>query len=203
MHTFFGELGESNKIPDHIPTQGENPKGLHQRYHIQKIVPADGTFDDGDSNYKTVPVDDNAEYFVMRLDEGGKDPEHIKACRIGVNAYADAIAHHIPELAKDLKERYPVSSVPIDQEGRIAELEKENGRLRGELLYIKLRDETPSQPSWISVVKELVELKDMKDGWDILEWDDPAKYHSEREDYLKREPLAWQSARELLKSVNI
>lgn len=91
-----------------IPTQGENPKGLHQRYHIQKVVRADGSFDDGDSNYKLVPTDTGSEYFVMRLDEGGKDREHIKACRIGVHAYADAIEHHLPELAKDLRERYPL-----------------------------------------------------------------------------------------------
>jgi hypothetical protein len=91
-----------------IPTQSENPTGLHQRYHIQKIVRADGPFDDGKSNYKTEPTDVGAEYFVMRLDEGGKDPEHIKACRFGVHAYADAIQHHLPELAKDLKERYPL-----------------------------------------------------------------------------------------------
>jgi hypothetical protein len=53
-------------------------------------------------------VDRGSEYFVMRLDEGGKDREHIKACRIGVHAYADAIEHHLPELAKDLKSRYPL-----------------------------------------------------------------------------------------------
>ncbi len=91
-----------------IPTQGENPKGLHARYYIQKIVRADGAFDDGDSNYKLIPVDECSEYFVMRLDEGGKDLKHIAACRIGINAYADAIADHLPELSKDLKTRYPL-----------------------------------------------------------------------------------------------
>ena len=113
-----------------IPTQSENPKGLHQRFVIQKIVPATQLYID---NLKTqheilipnnpvsprrfiahkfmaVPVDDNAEYFVMRLDNGGSDKEHIKACRIGVHAYADAIEHHLPELAKDIKERYPLPS---------------------------------------------------------------------------------------------
>lgn len=81
-----------------IPTQTENPTGLHQRYAIRKILP----------NGTTVARDTNSEYFVLRLDEGGKDIEHIKACRIGINAYADAIQHHLPELAKDLKERYPL-----------------------------------------------------------------------------------------------
>jgi hypothetical protein len=91
-----------------IPTQKENPKGLHQRYYIQKIVRADGLFDDGEGNYKLIPTDEGSEYFIMRLDQGGKDPKHIAACRIGINAYADAIANHLPELAKDLKERYPL-----------------------------------------------------------------------------------------------
>lgn len=81
-----------------IPTKKQNPKGLHQRYFIQKVS------DFGNA----IPIDQGSEYFVMRLDEGGKDPEHIKACRIGVHAYADAIEHHLPELAKDLRERYPL-----------------------------------------------------------------------------------------------
>lgn len=115
--TFFGDLGESKKIPDHIPTQLENPSGLHQRYHINKIVKEEIKPSTGDYSkrrpqegfkLKTVPVDPDAEYFVMRLDEGGKDSEHIRACRIGINAYADAIEHHLPELAKDLRERYPL-----------------------------------------------------------------------------------------------
>ena len=82
----------------HIPTKEENPKGLHQRYVIYKISDF-GNF---------IPTDRGSEYFVMRLDEGGSDREHIKACRIGVHAYADAIEHHLPELAKDLRERYPL-----------------------------------------------------------------------------------------------
>jgi hypothetical protein len=82
-----------------LPTQKENPKGLHQRYHIKKV-----SFDGKD----TILTDPGSEYFVLRLDEGGKDPEHIKACRIGVHAYADAIEHHLPGLAKDLRERYPL-----------------------------------------------------------------------------------------------
>lgn len=90
-----------------IPTQRENPSGLHQRYHIQKVVPAEPGFF-GPDNYKLVPVDDDAEYFIMRLDTGGSDPEHIKACRIGVHAYADAVEHHLPDLARDLRERYPL-----------------------------------------------------------------------------------------------
>lgn len=104
--THFSEQAREKYLTDinitnnmkYIPTQKENPKGLHQRYAIRKILP-DGT---------TEPRDSSSEYFVLRLDEGGKDIEHIKACRIGVNAYADAIEHHLPELSKDLKERYPL-----------------------------------------------------------------------------------------------
>ncbi len=100
-----------------IPTQIDNPTGLHGKYFIQKIKPHPnaGQLKSetkwGERYYPDFilrPVDPNSEYFVMRLDEGGKDPEHIKACRIGVHAYADAIQHHLPELAKDLKERYPL-----------------------------------------------------------------------------------------------
>lgn len=119
-----------------IPTQIENPNGFHQRYRIQKVVLRTeedkqneveriesklrekwkgGEYDV--ANYSIVDTDPKADYFVLRLDEGGKDTEHIKACRIGVNAYADAIAHHLPELAKDLKERYPILS-PNEQKER-------------------------------------------------------------------------------------
>ena len=76
-----------------IPTQQENPKGLHLRYIVSKT--------DGE------PVDDNAEYFVLRLDEGGDDIKHIKACRKAVRKYAKEIKKHLPELSKDLLERYP------------------------------------------------------------------------------------------------
>jgi len=100
-----------------IPTQTENPKGLHQRYYIQKKVinPKAGEsygFANGiemvEPDFDMIPVDEDAEYFVMRLDTGGSDIEHIKSCRIGIHAYADAIQHHLPELAADLKERYPL-----------------------------------------------------------------------------------------------
>lgn len=96
-----------------------NPNGLYQKYHIQKIVYDEGKLDWSDRSggercggkYKLEKTDENAEYFVMRLDEGGKDREHIKACRIGIHAYADAIEATIPQLAKDLRERYPKLAV--------------------------------------------------------------------------------------------
>lgn len=119
-----------------VPNILENPKGLHGRYYIQKIVGLQALLPkESDGQYRKYPrmeweqvlaknyddlpagtqlrpmltdTDDESEYFVMRLDEGGSDRQHIKACRIGIHAYADAIEHHIPQLAKDLRERYPL-----------------------------------------------------------------------------------------------
>lgn len=89
-----------------IPKKEDNPSGLHIRYSIRKIV---GWRKDGFGVRPiTKAVDKGAEYFVMRLDEGGSDFNHIKACRIGIHAYADAIEQFIPELAKDLRNRYPL-----------------------------------------------------------------------------------------------
>ena len=103
-----------------VENQLQNPKGLHSKYHIQRIrmVP------NPDFNSTAKPsqiinnqdpfiealckVDKDAEYFVLRLDTGGSDIEHIKACRIGIHAYAGAIKHHLPELSADLIERYPL-----------------------------------------------------------------------------------------------
>jgi hypothetical protein len=87
--------------------QLENPKGLHQRYAIKKIVvmatqpPTVETLEEQD-------VDPDAEYFVLRLDLGGRDIHHIKAGRIAIHAYAEAIKDYIPQLASDLRERYPL-----------------------------------------------------------------------------------------------
>ena len=75
-----------------IPKQEENPKGLHQRYIVSK------------SNGK--PIDEKAEYFVLRVDLNGSDPKHIEACRKAVITYAENIQKHLPELAKDLANRY-------------------------------------------------------------------------------------------------
>ncbi len=68
-------------------------KGLLMRYKVSKRVG------------KTDP---KAEYFVLRLDEGGSDKKHIASCRVAIQAYADAIEKHIPKLAKDIRKRWPV-----------------------------------------------------------------------------------------------
>ncbi len=93
-----------------IPKKEDNPKGLHAKYYIQKIVgtkPHNDFF--GNTYYEPIleDVSDNTEYFVLRLDEHQKDIQHFNACRKAINVYADAIAEYLPELSKDLKERYP------------------------------------------------------------------------------------------------
>jgi hypothetical protein len=50
-----------------IPTQKENPNGLHQHYYIEKV--------NGE------PIDPRAEYFILRVDLNGSDPNHIIACK--------------------------------------------------------------------------------------------------------------------------
>jgi hypothetical protein len=75
-----------------IPEARHNPTGLHKKYIVQKA--------NGD------PVDDNAEYFVLRLDECGKDPQHTAACRKAVAAYAESISNHLPNLAGDIRLRW-------------------------------------------------------------------------------------------------
>lgn len=78
-----------------MKTQLENPNGLHQRYVVQKI-----------ENDTIVPCDPEAEYFILRLDNQGKDLNHIAACRKAVMKYAEEIEPHIPQLAKDIREQW-------------------------------------------------------------------------------------------------
>lgn len=78
----------------------ENPKGFHRRYKISKL--------------SGEPVDETAEYMVLRVDWGGDDKEHIKACRIAAIAYANAIKHHLPETAADILDRYSATDTPDD-----------------------------------------------------------------------------------------
>lgn len=97
-----------------IPTQTENPTGLHQRYYIQKVVKNPDFYTIGAGvggldfipEFVLAPVDKNAEYFILRLDEHGKDQKHINACRKAVLTYAEEIREHLPELSNDLIKRY-------------------------------------------------------------------------------------------------
>lgn len=82
-------------MKDPLPTAEENPKGAHQKYMIAKV---NGS-----------PIDDGAEYFVLRLDDGA-DLAHALACRRALSVYADAIEFELPELARDLRARYELRS---------------------------------------------------------------------------------------------
>lgn len=100
---FHFEL-ESKAFP-FPPTEIPNSeRGLFRRYEVTKL------------SGKTDP---NAEYFALRVDNKGKDVKHLVACRIGLHAYADAIEAHLPLLAKDIRERYPLYS-----QAQIADMEE-------------------------------------------------------------------------------
>lgn len=71
-----------------IPSQQENPNGLHQRYSVKK---ADGT-----------PTDPNAVYFVLRLDNFGHDPQHVRACRKAARTFAEFAPQHMRKVADEL-----------------------------------------------------------------------------------------------------
>lgn len=79
-------------MKNNIPSVEENPNGFHLRYHVTKT--------------SGEPVDDSAEYMVLRLDWNGDDKQHISACRAAALTYAAAIKNHLPELARDLQKRY-------------------------------------------------------------------------------------------------
>ncbi len=68
--------------------------GLYNKYNISKT--------NGE------PIDDNSEYFVLRLDYGGSDRTHIDACRLAMITYAAHISYsnHLHELYKDIMDRY-------------------------------------------------------------------------------------------------
>jgi len=88
-----------------IPTKAENPNGLHKRYFVAKLIQGID-YSKHQLEDCILPVDEDAEYFVLRLDKNGSDPKHIQACRKAILTYAKNIAPFIPELAKDLIERY-------------------------------------------------------------------------------------------------
>lgn len=89
-----------------IKSKQDNPKGLHAKYYIQKIKGLIPKGKGTPSELILKDVDHGSEYFVMRLDFGGKDKKHIEACRSAILHYAEQIKDHIPELSKDLIDRY-------------------------------------------------------------------------------------------------
>lgn len=86
----------------------EKNNGLYQKYVIRKVVGVRKSMFGWQEEFVTKAVDKNAEYFVLRLDYGGKDPSQVGACRKAIHTYAKEIESHLPELAKDLIERYPL-----------------------------------------------------------------------------------------------
>ena len=67
-------------------------RGLYSKYIIHK------------SNGEQ--VDENSEYFVLRLDDQSSDPIHLNACRKAILTYAENIKDHLPLLYNDLLEKY-------------------------------------------------------------------------------------------------
>lgn len=66
-------------------------EGITRKYNITKV---DGS-----------PVDESAEYFVLRLDDKG-DAKHVEAGRKAMLTYAREIGEENPTLAKDIRDRY-------------------------------------------------------------------------------------------------
>jgi len=54
------------------------------------------------------PVAEDAEYFVLRLDEACKDHRHVIACRAAAFLYASMIRQHLPLLSSDIIQKIKV-----------------------------------------------------------------------------------------------
>lgn len=78
-----------------IPSAVDNPAGLHHRYNVTH---ADGS-----------PTDPNAVYFVLRLDKGGRDPEHTAACRAGALGYYEKIMSEAGDKNNKVAHLLPVA----------------------------------------------------------------------------------------------
>lgn len=63
-------------------------KGLYNKYKIEKT--------NGE------PIDEDAKFFVLRIDLNQNDKKHMEACRIALRVYAREVKEHIPKLSKDL-----------------------------------------------------------------------------------------------------
>jgi len=93
------------RMPPLIPNLQDNPDGLHKRYIITK---ANGE-----------PVDDNALYFVLRLDLYGDDIYHIMACRHAARQWANMILQqrntkHLHKVASELLQLLQESNIGTD-----------------------------------------------------------------------------------------
>ncbi len=81
--------------------------GLYQKYNLQKT--------NGE------PLDPQSEYFVLRLDEWG-EPNHVRASKKAIRVYAESIKDSLPELYKDLRDKYfPPTQLELDvKSGKVA-----------------------------------------------------------------------------------
>jgi len=114
-----GPSAQKTKTPMTDNTQGRKlTEGIINKYQITRT--------DGKELHP------NFEAFVLRLDENGSDKNHLRACKIAVNAYAEAIKDHLPVLAEDIKNKYPYA----EQEKK--EQESKPGRSAEEVLKLKL-----------------------------------------------------------------
>jgi hypothetical protein len=143
----------NNYMNNKIPTQAENPNGLHQKYYIQRIVPEGEDFF-GNPKYGLKPVDKDAQYFILRLDNGGSDPKHIAACRKAVLCYANEIKDHLSELSKDLIEKYSISEEVKEDLWEVARQKITiNLRILESFLFIKANDPDIEDEDTMPVIK--------------------------------------------------
>ena len=82
-------FGHSSPSP--LPEPNARPSGLHQKYIIL--------------HYDGSPIDPEAIYFTLRLDEGCKDKDHVRASREAALAYAEmVVGTPMEQVGRDLVE---------------------------------------------------------------------------------------------------
>lgn len=144
---------------DRIPSEDDNPKGLHSRYVVSRT--------DG----RTEP---NAVYFVLRLDGTGVDPIHVEACRAAAAMYSTVVgilpgSDHLHQMAKELDEL-------VDKIG------KERSDFPG-FLRAELRDMVKN-PTAIQTAADYNSAKETEaDAFGAM---DSAGWHGERRVFLTR-----------------
>jgi hypothetical protein len=89
-----------------LPTAAENPNGLHKRYEV--------------SLTSGKPIDPRAVYFVLRLDQFGKDEDHLMCCREAARTWCQRVfrlgdVHHLKQTAVDLWERLNETEAEIGE----------------------------------------------------------------------------------------
>jgi len=83
-----------------LPSRVENPNGLHEKFHIQKII----GYHKAKPMYQDIGYGE--EYFVLRLDDMQHNEAHLQACRAAALAYAKSISKTFPKVAEEMIKRY-------------------------------------------------------------------------------------------------